>query len=493
MIGVFWPLAAVLVACRFYAFRPYLDHPHLFRQADTAFYSLGFYRFGMNILTPSVGWLGDHRRLVLEFPLTEWLTALVYSATGPTILVDRLVNLGFFLGSAFFLHQIVELVHDRVLARLATLAYLAAPLGIYYSRAVHVDFTAVCFAHAFLYYTLRFVVAGGTRHAGLAAASGAVAVAIKVPYAFYLVLPILLVCLQERAGWRRVAQVGLILVVPAAAFVGWFVHARSVNSETPDLSFIPGYFSHVDRFAWYFGTLADRWMLDPWRTVAGRVHREIASTVWWAALPLGLLAWRRLGRYYAFVLAWSAGTVVYLVIFLNLNERHNYYQIPFIAPFSLWLAGAAYACWSADARILRRGQRMAAALLIAYAGSSMAVAVTRFYRTEPLHPAIGEFVRRHTAEEDLVVMAYAEAEYADPSFLFQARRYGWSVDHGELTPAVIEGLLVHGATTVVTSTLWPPGPGTMDYLATRSLAGVFPVEGGEIRVHRLPDRGGSRR
>ena len=99
MSKLFWGLLAVLAASRFYAFRPFLDHPHLFRQADTAFYSLGFFRFGMNPLLPSVGWMGRGGHLLLEFPLTEWIAAWIYFVTGPTILVDRVVNMAFFAAS----------------------------------------------------------------------------------------------------------------------------------------------------------------------------------------------------------------------------------------------------------------------------------------------------------------------------------------------------------------------------------------------------------
>jgi hypothetical protein len=474
-----------LVACRFYAFRPYLDHPHLFRQADTAFFSLGFYRFGMNIFTPSVGWMGDYRRVVLEFPLTEWLSAALYFVSGPTILVDRLVTLAFFLGSAWFLFRIVGLVHNDALARFVTVVYLAAPLGIYYSRAVHIDFTAVCLSHALLFFVLRFARDGRARDLATAAAAGSLAFAVKAPYAFYLLLPALLFCYQRRATLRAWLGTIAAFAVSTVAFAAWFAYSQAVNRRAPDLSFIPSYFAHVNRFSWYFGTWEERLTLEPWRTIAGRIFREIATTVWWAFVPLGFLARRELAAFYAFSLAWCAGTIVYVLLFLSLNESHNYYQVPFIAPFALLLGGAIYACWTYAGARARLARAAAVTILLGYAVSSFVVAAGRFYRVDAAQIRVGEFVRRLTTEDDLIVMAHADAVHGDPSYLFYARRYGWSVGHHELSPRVLDALARHGATAVVTSTTWPPREATQAYLRGRPQAGVIEVEGGEVTIHRL--------
>jgi 4-amino-4-deoxy-L-arabinose transferase-like glycosyltransferase len=485
MARLFWPLTAALVACRFYQFQPHLDHPHLFRQADTAFYSLGFYRFGMNIFTPSVGWMGPYRHVVLEFPLTEWISACLYHLTAPTILVDRLVNIGFFLGSVYFLFQIVRLVQDSLMARSVVLVYMAAPLGIYYSRAVHIDFTAVCFSHALLSYAVRFVANGRRRDLVAAMLAGTLAFVIKAPYAFYLLLPALVFCHRRKARLETWLLVGVAFAVPAAAFILWFGYSQAVNRRAPDLSFIPSYFSHADRFEWYFGTLAARLTLEPWHTVAGRVFREIATTVWWALVPFAWLALERLRPYWSFAVAWGAGTLIYLMLFTGLNAMHNYYQIPFIAPFSLGLGAAVYLLWTAPHRWARIGRVAAAAVLIGYAASSFWVATRRFYRTDPVHLAVGRTVKGVTSDDDLVVMAYTIAAWADPSFLFYARRYGWSVGHQELSPSVIDRLVDLGATAIVTSTTWPPSDPTRIHLERMPLVAVRPIGGGDVSVRRL--------
>src|SRR5437867_284100 len=141
--GKAWLLAAAaLVALRIPHLRGPLDDPHSWRQCDTAYYSLDFFRRGIDLLHPSVCWLGAHRTLIFEFPLPEALSALLYRTFGPDPLWDRLVSLGFFLIATFYLFAFARLVASRRVAWLCAVAYLALPLGPFYSRAAHVDFAA---------------------------------------------------------------------------------------------------------------------------------------------------------------------------------------------------------------------------------------------------------------------------------------------------------------------------------------------------------------
>jgi hypothetical protein len=65
-----WLAAAVfLLALRIPHLSGPLDDPHSWRQCDTVGYSLAFARHGIDLLHPSVVWLGAHRTLILEFPL----------------------------------------------------------------------------------------------------------------------------------------------------------------------------------------------------------------------------------------------------------------------------------------------------------------------------------------------------------------------------------------------------------------------------------------
>jgi hypothetical protein len=379
----------------------------------------------------------------------------------------------------------VNLLADRILARIVAILYLAAPLGIYYSRSVHIDFTAICFAHALLFCSMRYLDRGGTGTLALATLAGSLAFLIKAPYAFYLIVPAVWYAWSDRDRRARLAPVVAVFGWSALMFGAWHAYSQRINHQAPDLSFIPSYRPYVDRYEWYFGTLADRARIDAWYTVIGRVYREIAGTVWWILVPFGFLAGARLGRYFSFAFAWSVGAAAFLLLFFTLNEAHNYYQIPFIAPFSLWLAAPIYACWMAKPPRSHIGRIGAALALTGYVGTSLFVAHRRFYRTDPYQLTVGRLIQTRSSDMDLVVMSHAAARHGDPSFLFYARRYGWSVGPDELSPAVIESLRPHGATLVVTSSAEPPSPATRAYLAKWPVVEAAQIEGTEVTIRRL--------
>ena len=86
--------------------------------------------------------MGNHRTLILEFPLPEAVSAVAYHPFGPSHITARWVTLLFFLGSTVFLFLFVRSITDRETARLAAVISMILPLAIFYSRAVHIDYGA---------------------------------------------------------------------------------------------------------------------------------------------------------------------------------------------------------------------------------------------------------------------------------------------------------------------------------------------------------------
>jgi len=72
----------LLFALRFLHFGPELDAPHDWRQSDTAWYILDFFRNGIDLLHPAVCWMGASDTVVLEFPLPEAMVAMVWQLFG---------------------------------------------------------------------------------------------------------------------------------------------------------------------------------------------------------------------------------------------------------------------------------------------------------------------------------------------------------------------------------------------------------------------------
>jgi len=447
--------ACGLILLRFAHMGELLDGPHVGRQCDTAYYAWAFYRDGINLLRPSVCWLGNEGTMAFEFPLPEALMALAYHLFGPKILYARIVTLLFFVGATYYFYRIVEYVRGARAARLAALLYLAMPLALNYSRAVHVDFHAVCFAHAMLYYLLRGYDEERTGLVVVGSLLGALAFTIKAPYAFYVFLPFG-VHILPRLKIRKLLGWAPILALPLVAFALWRWHVHRVNSAAPDLSFLPQYHKFVDMGAWYFGSLSQRLQLSHWRQI-------VIGFVWTGPgslgayfLMVGLVARPAEGRGLHFFRAWLVGTAVYLAIFFNLNVVHDYYRIPFLAPAALFMAvGLEWLFFEMAPRPGLWGKLPLAATLLLLCGSFVHRAEAVYYDVDWLIVSAARHVQAETAEDALVVLALSP-KYAghrtdywnEPRLFYNARRVGWALPLKHLDETTLRGLTQRGATHV---------------------------------------------
>ena len=482
--GGAWLLAAAaLVALRIPHLLGPLDDPHSWRQCDTAYYSLEFFRRGIDLLHPSVCWLGAHRTLIFEFALPEALSALLYRAFGPDPLWDRLVNLGFFLLAAFYLFAFARLVASRRVARLCSLAYLAFPLGQFYSRTAHVDFAATAFAHALLFHAALAFRRRSAAHAAAASGAGALAALIKAPYLIPVLGPLAVAALAV-PGLATVGLGSLALGVPAIAFLIWRRHVDAVNGAAPDWQFLPGYYKELNPWWWYVGSMAQRLEPGSWWKLARRLVLEVATPLG-SVLALAGLAWRqprqdssgapdpsRPGAL-ACALAWMAATAAYLLVFFPLNLIHNYYQIPFLGPAALLVGLGADLAWERlpAAGRLRAGALAFAAFLVA---AVWMVRPLGYYRVDWLRIEAGRQIAERVPHEDLVVACDFASGYSDPRLLARADRLGWSVAIPDLTPARVQRLEALGARWVAVVTdpdhprLSPPpflGPRRIEHAA----------------------------
>ena len=441
-----WLVAALLLALRLPHLGGPLDDPHSWRQCDTAHYSLDFYRRGFDLMHPAVCWLGGHRTLIFEFPLPEALSALLYRAFGPSPVWDRVVSLVFFAIAAGYLRAFLGRVAGRRIAALATLAFLALPLGRYFSRAAHVDFVATAFAHAMLYHGLRGVRERAWSHTLAAGAAGALAALIKAPYLIPVLGPFAVAALSIPLG-AALAPAGVPLALTAAAFVWWRRHVDGINAAVPDWSFLPGFYREVNPGWWYYGEWSQRLVPGNWLKLARRVLHEVTTPGGLGVALLGLThrprAAARGPGAWSFALAWCAGTALYVLVFFPLNLIHDYYQIPLLAPAAFLIALGADRFWD---RLPRAGAIPVAGVLFAALLAALALArPAGYYRVDWLRVEAGRRIAARVPPGDLVVACDYGAGWSDPRLLFRADREGWSVAVPDLTPDRLVRLRAAGA------------------------------------------------
>jgi hypothetical protein len=455
-----WLFAAIaLVALRLPYLHGPLTDPHAWRQCDTVHTALDFYRRGFDLMHPAVGWLGGHRTLLLNFPVSETLSAVLYRAFGPDPMWDRMVSLFFCLVASAYLGATARYLAGERAGRLATLAYLAIPLSQYFSRVPHIEFSVIAFVNGTFYHTLRAYEEKSNRQAILGALCGIGAGLIKGPYLATIGLPILAVMLHAPSRGRVLR--GLVpLAFAILAFQLWREHVDKVNATVPDWTFLPDFYKEVNPIWRYVGTLEERLTLSNWIKIARRLVYELAT-------PIGMLLaaatlWRKPGPDVAagrttldaraVALLWYANCLLHVLVFFRLNAWHNYYQMPFIAPTALLIGLGADWLW---ARLPRwKGVPLGALAFTGFLFMTLWVQQRAHYGVvDWLRTEAGKVIEARIPAGDLVVASdFSTLPPTDPRLLFRSDREGWPMRSFEITPYRLNRLRAWGAKWVVVLT-----------------------------------------
>lgn len=429
-------LLGALIIARFFFLEETLLGPHVWRQSDTANYAWDFYKNGIDLLHPSVCWMGGHKTVILEFPLVEAVIAAGYHLFGSVQIVAKLICFGFFLGSCYFFFRLVQWFTNTEIARLSTVVYAAIPLSFFYSIAIHIDFAEMCFTFAMAFFWARGIQRESTGDIIWGMIWGTLAFLTKAPYALLFFFPLLGLIIKEKK-YQFVLRHAVMLLLPIGFFLAWQQHVNLVNDAAPDWDFIPGYRKFTYNAGWYFGPLEQR--MDPtnWLTIKDRLLYEILGISGGAFALVGLI----FSRKRLFLMLWLLGGVVYVLIFFNLNVIHNYYQLPFVPILSIFIAIGIY---ESLAQVRSKNQLIIILLTIVFIGESMLYAHKNYFKPQPLREAIGRVIQKETEENDLVLINHKHLDSKFPNYLYESRRNGWQIPDWGLNASLIYRLMEEG-------------------------------------------------
>ena len=421
----------ILFGIRLFHLGPEIDNPHDWRQSDTAYYIWDFLNNGIDLFYPSVCWMGDYEHIIFEFPLPEAIVAAIQNITGESMLVSRLVFLAFFCGALYYFFRIAQFFFGDELAKIAAIIYLALPLSLFYSRAIHIDFFVLWFAHALLYYFLKGVQKRSEKYILLSVLMSIPAILVKAPYVFCFLIPMGVFIIREKAtGW--ILTRGLLYLIPLILFLLWQQHVYAVNSMAPDWDFILHYRKFDNNAHWYFGDLARRMALYPWKILTLRTLFEVAGFGSILFVVLGFLRLNKINNGF-FITSLIFGFLLYVLTFFNLNVIHNYYQLPLLSLFAL-LAAFGVRQISQSQLFLQWISLLFLIIINVYYAEKM------FYKVPVELIEIAELVQQNSEDDDLVIITYKKQDCRNPRILSRARRRGWSIEQQAASFEVIERL-----------------------------------------------------
>jgi len=295
---------------------------------------------------------------------------------------------------------------------------------LFYSRAIHIDFFAIAFAHAMLYYYLKALFEEKKLYWLFATLMAIVAFLIKAPYAFYLAVPLVYIAVANKK-FTYLLKNSWWIIFPVLAIFLWNNYSKTTNAMAPDWGFIPNYNKFTDMWYWYFGNWDQRTLPDLWLKIANRLLEEVAGYVGLLVLLVGLIICKKDKPFY-FAFFWLLGSLLYLIIFYNLNAVHNYYQIPFVAPIAV-LIGVGTIRVTQAKKLKKFGVIVSVLIVLMVITESFIYANEHYYEVKYDQIEIGRIIRENSRKEDLVIMSYGGLSPQFPNVLYQAKRYGWSI------------------------------------------------------------------
>ncbi len=431
--NLFQLLLIISLSIRFFYFGELIDEPHSWRQCDTANYILDFYNNGINLLAPSVCWMGWYKTVLFEFPLPEALCSILYHLFGPYHIVARFFFFFFYIVGVYFFYKILLLYADRKIAQIASIIYTLLPLSLFYSRAIHIDFFALCFAFGMFYYYAVGIKNRSWKKMLIAGIYATICFLVKAPYAFSFLIPLLYIITKENA-WKYCFQHFYYFLFPVCFFLFWIYKSNSINSLAPDWSFIPNYHRFNDNFNWYFGKFEHRFIARSWGTLLSRFLNDVmGGSIGCLLFFLGIAIsfYRKVNLIFCL---WLLGVLIYFFVFFNLNVIHNYYQIPFLPIVSFFMAVAIVGIIS---KINSFSQFLMPIILLGLAFQSIAFSKQEFFKIDDEQHIIGNYINKNTKSDELVLVSVDGLSVHCPNILYRARRNGWSVPTADISGEIV--------------------------------------------------------
>ncbi len=332
-IGVFFICLVIHFAYSLVGWNNTIAGHHGFRQTQTAITTYYMIKDGLqiNYITPV---LGPPWAIPLEFPLYQWLVALVVLLFNtPLDQTGRFLNLLFSYLSFFPVYSILEyFVKNRSYRLIILSLILLNPTYIFWSRTflieplalfltlIHIWASARSFEREKIGYVITAVITG--------ALAGAVKITTYVAY-FPIVLTFSIgfwfVKKNKTQLLKYLLRALFIVFIPLALMLLWSIYADYHRSLNPIMGAGgPSYKS--GQLKWVFGTCQQKISFNTWKIIFSRSNliNEIFGSRLGLGLILSILFWINRNRRVEIILSFGLWLFAPF-IFTNLYYVHDYY------------------------------------------------------------------------------------------------------------------------------------------------------------------------
>lgn len=326
-------LIVVALSLRLYKIDRPLGDWHSWRQADTAAVARNFIKESFNPFIPKFddmssqtnGLDNPNRYRFVEFPVYNSVIAALWQVTGINVTSARLMTVIITLLSMLCLYFIVRNFSGSLTAFLAAFYFAVIPYNVFYSSVIlpgpMMVFLILSAYLTFIYWqkfeTNRYLFLLSAIFSGLAI--------LTWPIALFFTLPLIyLVWDKYRFNAFKKTSLWVYAAVALMPFIAWRIWILNFPEGIPNWRFLIN--ENNIRFKGAFF----RWL------VIERMGKLILTLGGFSLLILGVI--KKPAREKLFYLSLLASVALYFTVFASGNVRHDYYQIPAIPVFSIFMA-----------------------------------------------------------------------------------------------------------------------------------------------------------
>ena len=425
-----FPLA---LAVRCYHITCPINDMHAFRQTQTAGLIRDYYRNGINMLYPTIITLGKPGYLVLEFPLYQTVSALLYRLFIPDVIVARIFTIITGLFSIFFVYRISSRFIDKRSSVLAAFFFAFMPFDIFFQRVPMQDTLTILVSLMMLDFLLEGIW-GKVSYLLMGIIAASLGFMMKSPFVAPLFLPVFYL------GWARHKESGglfgprllLAFFVPFTAMVLWQHHANFVNDTYCNRDGYPFrelYSTFVVKLhpfnRVYFGTLAQR--LDPknYLLIAKTISRGVLTfpgLLLFAAGAVSLAVKRKAG----FLSVWLFSLLLVMLIVFPMYIEQSYWLLPLCPVLSIFCGAGAGSVLDFMGKYGKKAVFISAIIIVSVF-LFQALAITKYFFRGNSLTKIGTFIDEHTEKDAMIAIVSPLFGQFDPTMMYFADRHGFNV------------------------------------------------------------------
>lgn len=425
-------LVVIALSLRLYKIDRPLGDWHSWRQADTAAVSRNFIKEGYNPFIPKFddmstqanGLDNPNRYRFVEFPIYNTVIAAVWSVTGVNVTYARLTTVAITLLSMLLLYFIVRNFSGPLTAFLSAFFFAVIPYNVFYSSTIlpgpMMVFCLLATYLTFIYWLKKennwFLFILSIIFANLAI--------LTWPIALFFFLPLVYLVWEKYSfNFAKITRLWIFAALTIAPFIIWRIYIMNFPEGIPNWRFLIN--ENNIRFKGAFF----RWL------VIERMGNLILTLGGFSLFILGLV--KKPSREKLFYFSLLASVALYFSVFASGNVRHDYYQIPAIPAFAIFMAlGTKMLIFPPTNLISVYAGRIIATFSIIF------LLVFGFYEIRGFYwinkPAIitaGAAVDRLLPKDATVIAPYN----GDAAFLYQTNRYGYPITDRPLEKFIEDG------------------------------------------------------